>query len=131
MFEQASRINLHVPTSKGLLPVSTLWGLPLIDDNPNKLTLDGIAIDLSDRLTKETKKSFVTEETQENRELQLSFDIVKHIIGVKLKEQKENTAAKILNDRRQKILAAMARKEEEELSNLSVDEMKSMLESIK
>jgi len=126
MFEKASRMKLRFPTAKGLLEVEDLWDIPLKSGTVN---LNQIAIDLYNTLKKESV-SFVEESSSVDVENQLKFDIVKHIIDVRIAEAKEaNTAVKKKGER-DKILRRIAEKEENELSNKSVDELKKMLEEI-
>jgi hypothetical protein len=87
LFEQASRMKLRISTTSGNLSVEDLWDLPLTS-RTNKLNLDDIARSLHQELKSQDDVSFVTEKTSPKQSLlQLQFDIVKHIIDVKISER--------------------------------------------
>ena len=129
MFEKASRIKLRFVTTKGGVTVEDLWDLPLISRKGN-FSLD----DLAKRLNKEVKEngeeSFVVRRNTANTLLDLKFEIVKHIIKVRLDEleQKENAAAQRV--KKQRILEIIAGKEDEELAGKSVDDLRKMVEDL-
>lgn len=95
MFEKASRIKLRYSTNRGVLSVEDLWDLSLEQ-------LDPIAINLSKRLKESQTESFIKTRTKDTTELKLKFNIVKHIIDVKLQEQEERTVAAEKKAKRQK-----------------------------
>ena len=83
MFEKATRIKLRFESKKGLLSVEQLWDLPLN-------SLDEIAISLNKEVKDISEVSFIKPlSNNKNKELTLKFNIVKHIIDVKLTEIKE------------------------------------------
>lgn len=126
MFEAASRLKLRFATSKGLLTVEDLWDIPLKRGTVN---LNQIAIDLHNTLKKESL-SFVEESNSVDIENQMKFDIVKHVIDVRIAETKEAHTVIKKKEERNKILRLIAEKEDNELSNKSVEELKKMLEEI-
>lgn len=129
MFEQASRMKLRISTPAGNLSVEDLWELPL-SSRTNKLNLDDIARSLHQELKNQDDVSFVTEKTSPKQSLlQLQFDIVKHIIDVKLSERNAAVNATKEKEKKDKILKIISEKEEDNLKNLSVDELKAMLSS--
>lgn len=129
MFEKASRIKLRYETSQGRLSVEDLWDLPLIS-NTIKPSLDLIARDLHKQLQNGEDVSFVTKGKKSDEIIQLKFDIVKHIIDVKLLEKEQQEQAKINKDRKQQILAVISQKENEQLLGSSLEELKKMAESL-
>lgn len=126
MFETASRLKLRFATSKGMVTVEDLWDIPLKRGTVN---LNQIAIDLYNTLKKESV-SFVEESNSVDIENQMKFDIVKHVIDVRIAETKEAHTAIKKKEERNKILRLIAEKEDNELSNKSVEELKKMLEEI-
>lgn len=86
MFEKASRVKLRYSTNRGVLSVEDLWDLSLEQ-------LDPIAINLNKRLKESQTESFIKTRTKDATELELKFNIVKHIIDVKLQEQEERIVA--------------------------------------
>lgn len=79
MFEKASRMKLRFNTQRGVLSVEDLWDLPLIQ-------LDNIAIALNKKLQESKTESFIKTRTKDTTELELKFNIAKHIIDVKLQD---------------------------------------------
>lgn len=129
LFEQASRMKLRISTPAGNLSVEDIWELPLTS-RTNKLNLDDIARSLHQELKSQDEVSFVTEKTSPKQSLlQLQFDIVKHVIDVKLAERNAAVNATKEKEKKDKILKIISEKEEDNLKNLSVDELKAMLSS--
>jgi len=130
MFEYASRNKLRFVSSKGTLTVEDLWKLPLKSNNG--IDLDSIAIDLDETMGKQTK-SFVVEksaETKESTDLKVSFEIVKYIIDVRLKEREEQEQVAERKAKKAKILELIANKQDEAIANKSVEELTKMLEDL-
>ena len=111
------------------LTVEYLWDLPLT--NVKGEDLDHIAIELQEKLST-NEKSFVVQQskTKETQVNQLKFDIVKHIIDVKLQEQEERIVAAEKKAKRQKILDLMAKKQDAELESKSYEELAKELEAL-
>ena len=108
MFEKASRMKLRFNTQRGVLSVEDLWDLPLIQ-------LDNIAIALNKKLQESKTESFIKTRTKDTTELELKFNIAKHIIDVKLQEQEDRLLESEKKAKRQKILDLMAKKQDAEL----------------
>lgn len=129
MFEQASRMKLRFATAKGELTTEDLWALPLTSQT-GKLNLDDIARGLFAELKDSKEISFVTPAVSNDKVTQLKFDIVKHVIGIRIKERDEAAAAAKNAERKQQILQIIAAKENEALSATSLDELRKMAESM-
>lgn len=123
MFEKATRMKLRFTTSRGVLSVEDMWELPLT-------SLDSIAIALNKKLKESQTESFIKTRTKDTTELELKFNIVKHIIDVKLQEQEERVAAAERKAKRQKILDLMAKKQDAELESKSYEELAKELEAL-
>lgn len=123
MFEKASRVKLRYSTNRGVLSVEDLWDLSLEQ-------LDPIAINLNKRLKESQTESFIKIRTKDTTELELKFNIVKHIIDVKLQEQEERIVAAEKKAKRQKILDLMAKKQDAELESKSYEELAKELEAL-
>lgn len=128
-FEQAARLKLRFSTAKGDLTVEDLWDLPLIS-TVNKPNLDDIARGLFGQLKSDANVSFVIPEQKSDSTTQLKFDVVKHIIDVRLAENAAAAAAKANREKRQLILSVIAQKENEQLLSASMDDLKKMLEAL-
>lgn len=127
MFEQASRMKLRFATPRGNLPVEDIWELPLKGGDTN---LDDIAKALHRETKDDTEMSFVDDPPEPNEELQLKFDIVKHVIGVRLAEQKAAENAEANRQKKQQILAIIAEKETDSLKRKSVTKLRELVDSL-
>lgn len=133
MFEQASRLKVRFDSPQGLITTEDLWNLPLTSPSGNRANLDSIAVALH-RQTKESAEtvSFVTPSTSDatSAELTLKFEIVKHVIAIRIAER---DAAKDLADRREKkarLLELIAKKEDEALGGQSIEELRAAVASL-
>lgn len=125
MFEKASRSKIRFDSPKGLLSVEDLWDLPLTS-NSGKANLDDIAKDIARKVNAD-EVSFVNKEHKTNDEIQLKFDVIKHIIDIRLIEQEAAKKVRENTERKQQILAIIAQKENEKLSNSSIEELRQMV----
>jgi hypothetical protein len=125
IFEQASRKRLTFSTARGVLCVDDLWDLPLTSST--KPNLNDIAVGLH-KLVQETEISFVDDAREANTDLQLRFDIVKHIIDVKKKERDDARDAAAKKERKQKLMEVLARKQDVALESMSEDEIKKLID---
>jgi hypothetical protein len=132
MFEKASRLKLRFdsPVSASLL-VEDLWGLPLTSTKTRPVAnLDDIAVALHKQLKNDSDVSFVVKSRKSDETIQLKFDIVKHIIEVRVAEADVAAEKKSNSDKKQKILALIADKEDDALAGKSVDELRALAESL-
>ena len=128
MFERASRLGLTFSTPKGLLTVADLWDLPLT--SAAGASLDNLAKALNKQLKEADTESFVVETKKADEVLQLKFDIVKHVIAVRLAENKEALEAKTKKEKKQKLLSLIAQKQDEKLLGLSLEDLQKEVESL-
>ena len=128
MFEKSSRAKLRFETSKGQLTVEDLWDLPLTG-TAGKINLDDIAIALNKQLKSSDDVSFVNQDKKSDATIQLKFDVVKHIIEVRIAENDARSAARANEDQKQVILALIAKKQNENLESLSLEELQKMVKS--
>lgn len=133
LFEKASRANIGFPSEQGILNICQVWELPLTSSNPRVSTLDKTARAINAQLKQYAEESFVPSSVTPNkkqRELQLALDVVKHIIAVKLAEenrQKLRAEGAVI---RQKIVEAIASKQEDSLKNSSLEELQAKLKEV-
>jgi hypothetical protein len=130
IFEQASRLALRFDSPKGKLSVEDLWNLPLQSTNKDKANLDDIAIALNEQnKTAAQTLSFVspTTSSKENAEVSLKFEIVKYIIGVKVRERDIAAQEKERAEKKQELLAALERAENRALDAKSPEELRAMI----
>lgn len=103
-------------------------GCPLGNQEPPAASLDGVAKQLHKQLKDSDTESFIIKATKPNEELQLKFDIVKHIIAVRLAENEEADKARERKERKQRILAIIAAKEDQALESMDVDALRKLVE---
>lgn len=128
-FEKATRINLLVATPKGPLNVIDLWQLPL-SAAPGKTSLDTVACDIHHTIQSAPMTSFVKEKTSVDENLTLAFDIVKHIIAVKLAEATAAAEARARKEKKQQIMELISQKENQELAQKSIEDLRALQESL-
>ena len=116
MFKQATKQKLRFATNKGYLSVEDLWDLSLP-------SLDKIAVALDEELAKSPRKSFITDNTPKNDELELKFNIVKEIIATKMKEKSDKEIAKDKAAEKARLTELLAKKRSEKLESLSEEEL--------
>lgn len=125
MFEKAVRQKVRFQTTSGVLSVEDLWDLPLV--STTKVSLDSIAKGLNRELKEAEEVSFVAAPTAKNALIQLKFDLVKHIIQVRLDENAAKAKATEIREKKTQLQEILARKENQALENMSVDEIKAQL----
>lgn len=127
-FEKASRVGLRFETTKGLLTVTDLWHLPL-EDTRDGCDLDTLAQNLHATLKDRAEVSFVKKSTvsKTDESLELSFEIVKHIIKVRLEEadvKKQEIASK---QHKAKIRNIIEKKKDEGLEAMSLEDLEKLI----
>jgi hypothetical protein len=128
MFEKASRLRLRFNTAAGLLDVEDLWQLPLT--STKGVNLDQLAVALQDELQSSVRTSFVHEAKTSDEQAQLRFDIAIHIIKVKLEERAAAENAQKAREQRQRIMSLIEKREDEAMSQKSIDELRAELEKL-
>lgn len=131
MFEQASRLKIRFETTRGQVSAEDLWDLPLTSGT-SKPNLDDIAKGIHRELRNSAEtESFVTPASGSgNDELQLKFDVVKHVIDVRVAERNAAAEAAKRRENKQRILEIVAMKEDESLRGKSLEELKAMAEAM-
>ena len=85
---------------------------------------------MSKQIKEADTESFVVKATKADEVLQLKFDIVKHIIEVRLAESEAAKQAKATKDQKQKILALIEQKKDEKLLLTPLEELEKLAESL-
>lgn len=125
-FIEASRMKLRFETPKAMISVEDLWDIPMTSRTVG-VSLDDIAKGLNRKIKESEEESFVVKRSTKNKELELKFEIVKYIIGVRLNEIEQAKKVKENAQQREKILSLIADKEDEELKSKSKEELLAML----
>lgn len=128
MFEQASKNKYRFPTNAvGVITVEDLWDLPL---SGKSTSLDSVAKILNKALKENEEESFVAVRSVTNNTLIEKFDIVKHVIKVKLEENEKSLNAVAVKKQKEKIMSIIASKENAELEGLDLDALKDMVSKL-
>lgn len=128
IFERASQLKLRIATAAGNVIVEDLWDIQLTSSR--SVSLDDIAKGLRRVIKDREEESFVTKPSKANEELQLAFDIVKHIIEVKLAEAEVARAKADNREKKQKLLQLIAEKKDEQLKTSSIEELQAQVEAL-
>jgi hypothetical protein len=122
MFEKAVRLKLRF-THKGLCTVEDLWDIPLE-------SLDRIFKELNTNLKAQKEESLLATRSKEDEILDLKISIVKHIVEVRLSEQKarKDLAAKLA--KKQNLLGIIAEKQDNALRDMSVDDLTKLVDEL-
>ena len=133
IFEQASRERIRFQTQVGAVSVEDLWDLPL-SSKTNKPNLDDIAKGLYKELKNtEDAVSFVNKPATSSKtnRTQLMFDIVMHIINVRLEENAVAAKTRETAEKLQTIMEILADREENTLKTASTEDLNKMLDELK
>lgn len=129
MFEKAARLKLRFSTPVGELTAEDLWDLPLTS-RVGKANLDDLARTLHQQIEQAPTVSFVKPTESVNVIPQLKFDIVLHIIKIRLAEQEAAQKAQATRERKQQIMALIEQKKNDALGASSIDELQAMLDAL-
>lgn len=122
MFEQATRMKLRFE-HKGVCSVEDLWDLPLEDLDEMYRVLN--------RQLKETKEdSLLGQKEETDKILDLKVEILKHIVKVRLDEQKAREDDSLRRARKQQLMEIIARKQDEELEGKSIEELNELISNL-
>jgi hypothetical protein len=122
IFEYAVRNKVRFPF-RGLISVEDLWDLSLAN-------LDSIYKSLNKQAKQSDEESLLSTKTDVDAELEIKINIVKYIVSTKLEERKARENETMKKIQKQKIMSAIAAKEDEVLQNSSIEDLKKMLNNI-
>ena len=132
MYKQASELKLRFQITvailgsfaskfaTGLVSTEQLWELPIP-------VLDRLAVESEKQYKSSGEKSFVVAKSKKDKLLKLQFDIVLDVLETKVEKRDELAAEGDKKTHNQKILGLIAEKEEEELKDLDVKDLKKLL----
>lgn len=121
MFEKATRQKLRF-AFRGQSTIEDLWDL-------DAKSLDGIYQKLRAQQKEESGESLLTP-ARTNKELSLKVDIVKHIVTVKLEEEKTRKDRAKVRKRRRRVSEILAQKQDEALFGKSEEELQKLLKEM-
>jgi hypothetical protein len=133
LFERATRLKLRYATDYGYITTEDLWDLPLtlrVGVRSERVCLDDIAKGLRRELRETEDESFVTKPGKGNERLELAFEVVKHVIAVRLAEAELAKTARERAEKKQKLLGVLARKQDQKLETLTEAEIAAEIEAL-
>lgn len=119
MFELATRYKFRFPF-KGMISVEDLWDLSVEN-------LDTVFKCINAEMKKTKEESLLSTKSKDDEVLEMKIKIVKYIVEVKQKEKEEREKMFLNKERNQKIMAIITAKQDEELQNMSVEELQKLL----
>lgn len=122
MFEKAVRQKIRFDY-KGQSSVEDLWDIPLVG-------LDEMFKKLSSELSDQKGESLLEVTNPNESALKLKIDLIKHVVKIRLDEQKAREEVFKNKERKQKILSIIAGKQDEELMGKSVDDLNKMIDDM-
>lgn len=122
MFEVATRTKMRFPF-KGTISVEDLWDLSVQN-------LDKVFKTLNSQRKEAQEESLLNMKSSEDERLETQIEIVKYIVNVKLEEQAARVKAAENKEKKQKIMALMAKKDDEEMENMSKEELQKLLDEL-
>ena len=120
IFEKATKGHLRFSTSIGTLSIEDLWDTKLEQ-------LDALAIELKKKVEDDTTVSFIHEKKGVDPALQLSFDVVKRVIEIRLAEAAAKKKATENRAQKARIMELIAKKQDEAFSEKSLEELRSAM----
>jgi len=131
LFEIASRAKLRFETTKGLISVEELWDIPL---QGKAVSLNELAKAYKKRVAAGQEEDFVamSSRTSGNSNAvveldQIAFELILHVIDVRVKESRAAEEAVAEEQRKSKIREIIAKKKDSALENMSVEELEKLL----
>lgn len=122
MFEVATRTKMRFPF-KGMISVEDLWDLSVQN-------LDKVFKTLNSQRKEVQEESLLDTKSSEDERLETQIEIVKYIVNVKLEERAARVKAAENKEKKQKIMALMAKKDDEEMENMSKEELQKLLDEL-
>lgn len=122
LFITATKNKYRYPY-KGLISTEDLWDL-------SPQALDGIFKEINTQLKKSGEESLLQTEDKGATMLKNKIEIIKYILNDKLNEQTQREQAIVNAAKRQRIMEVIASKEDAALNELSVDELRKMIDEL-
>lgn len=125
IFEKASRAKLRFATARGNLSVEQLWDLPL---DKGEVNLYNLAQDLLTQVADKPveKLSFFSKAVTVDETAELKFEIVKHIVTMRVAEAEAQQTEAIKRTQRAELDELIAAKKAEAKQSLSLEELEAM-----
>jgi hypothetical protein len=121
LFEKASKAKLRFKVKNGFCATEDLWDLKLED-------LDDLAKSLSKEVKESSEESFIKVRSDQNKTLELKFELVKYIITTKLKEKEDKETRVLKAQKKAQIQELIEKKELSSMEGKTLEELKKELE---
>jgi len=108
---------------KGIINTEDLFDLSLE-------SLDLIFKTLNSQLKQTKEESLLEVKTLQDQELETKIAIVKFIFQEKMEEEKSRLDAKLNKEKRQRLMAALANKQDKDLLNKTSEEIQQMIDEL-
>jgi len=129
IFEYATRNKLRFRSLRGMLDIEQLWDVPL--RSRDGFDLNAIAKGASKALKEISEDNFVeTSKTTEHTRSEMSLEVVKYVIDVKLAEEETAKTRAAKKQEKEKLLSFLAEKQDGKLSELSVEELQKRIAAL-
>jgi len=122
LFEGAARAKYRFPF-KGSITTEDLWDLSLQD-------LDRVFKTLNAEAKQTQEESLLKVKDEHSEILERKIEIVKHIVSVKQAEAEAVKDAANRKAQKQRIMEIIAKKEDDALANMSLDDLKKMVDGM-
>lgn len=119
MFKKATQLKLRFKSAHGPLTTEDLYDIPLTE-------LDAIAVECQKKVSNEAV-SFIADVAPVNAEAELRFEIVQEVIKDRLAVRKDAYEAQVKAQRKQKLMAVLAAKQDEEVAAMSKEDIQKMI----
>ena len=129
IYQKAAATKLRFKTNSGAISTEDLFDLPL--SSKNEMNLDTVAKTVHAALKAEEEGSFVNKTSNPRKDqLELAMEIVKDVIRIKQEEAdaKADIAAKAA--KREQLLRALERNQEQALATMTVDQLQEELKKL-
>ena len=123
MFDKATRMKLRFTTDRGILGVEDIWDL-------NLTQLNTLAKSLRKKLKEGEEEDFLNTKSEADVTDKLRFDIVLNILETKKAEKLEREQASEIKIKREKLLGALAEKQDAKLRDMSAEDIMKELEAL-
>lgn len=126
IFEYATRNKLRFASSRGEITTEQLWDVPL--RSGDGFNLNAVAKAANDVVKLINEENFVeTSRTPAHARSEVAFEVVKHVIDVKLADEAAAKKRAENKQKKEKLLSVLAEKQDGKLSEMSERELKKQI----
>lgn len=121
LFAKATKHRLRFSIGKGTITTEDLWQISMVE-------LDKLAVRLHKDLEAQETGSFLNPKKRDDK-AQLHFDVVKYVLDQRLEGAQRAEKAAVTRAKNERIDQIIQRKKDEELENMSVEELEKLKSS--